>query len=32
MVLVLPGGGKLRLSKSGWKVAPVVGTHLIRDI
>jgi hypothetical protein len=32
VVLVLRGGRKRRLSRSAWKVGPVVGTQVIRDI
>jgi hypothetical protein len=32
VVMVLSGGRKRRLSRSAWKVGPVVGTQFIRDI
>jgi len=32
VVIVLRGGRKRRLSRSVWRVAPVVGTQMLRDI
>jgi hypothetical protein len=32
VVIVLRGGRKCRLSRSVWRVAPVVATQLVRDI
>ena len=32
VVMVLSGGRKRRLSRSVWRVAPVVATQVLRDI